>query len=124
MARRPSPTLTDGELRLMNVLWKADRATVAEVVAELPHENPVAYNTVQTMLRILEGKSYVTHEQVGRAFVYSPLVRRRAARHRALSHLMSALFDNSPAQLVLEVLSNEHLDPEETQRLKRLVENA
>ena len=124
MARKPSPALTDGETRLMNVLWKKGCATVADVVAALPTKHPVAYNTVQTMLRILEDKGYVAHEQVGRAFVYRPLVEQRAARRRALGHLTKALFDNSPSLVILHVLQDEHLEPAEVERLKRLIENA
>lgn len=121
MARKRSPTLTDGESRLMNVLWKKRRATVGEVVATLPRRHTVAYNTVQTMLRILEAKGYVAHEQVGRAFVYRPLVEQRIARRRAVGHLLKALFDNSPSQLVLDVLDDERIDPDEIERLKRRI---
>ena len=121
MARKRSPTLTDGESRIMNVLWKKERATVGEVVSALPRKHAVAYNTVQTMLRILEDKGYAGHAQVGRAFVYRPLVEQRTARRRALGHLIKALFDNSPSEVVLNVLHDERLDPEEIERLKRLI---
>lgn len=121
MARKPSPTLTDGETRLMNVLWRKGRATVGEVVAALPKTHPVAYNTVQTMLRILEDKGYIEHEQMGRAFVYRPLIAQRAARRRAVGHLIKSLFDNSPSLLVLGVLQDVHLDATEIERLKRMI---
>ena len=124
MARRPSPTLTDGEVRLMNVLWKRAKATVAEVVASLPRRPPVAYNTVQTLLRILEEKGYVAHEQVGRRFVYRPVVEQDAARRRALGHLVKSLFDDSPSLLVLNVLDDERLDQSEVERLKKLIGDA
>lgn len=122
MARKPSPTLTDGETRLMNVLWRKGRATVGEVVAALPKTHSVAYNTVQTMLRILEEKGYVDHEQMGRAFVYRPLIAQRAARRRAVGHLIKSLFDNSPSLLVLGVLQDAHFDATEIERLKRMIE--
>jgi predicted transcriptional regulator len=124
MARKRSPTLTDGESRLMNVLWKRGRATVSDVVADLPKRHSVAYNTVQTMLRILEDKGYVRHDQVGRAFVYRPTVAQSAARRRALGHLIKALFDNSPSLVVLDVLSDERIDPAEIEHLKRLIGEA
>ena len=124
MARKRSPTLTDGETRLMNVLWKMGRATVGDVVADLPRRQTVAYNTVQTMLRILEDKGYVAHDQVGRAFVYHPVVGQSTARRRALGHLIKALFDNSPSQVVLDVLNDERLGPGEIERLKRLIAEA
>jgi BlaI family penicillinase repressor len=117
MARRRSATLTDGEARLMRVLWDEQSATVADVAARLKSN----YSTVQTMLRILEAKGYVTHEKAGRAFTYKPLVDQTQARRRALSHLVSGLFNNSPALLVLNVLEDERIDPRELSRLKQLI---
>jgi predicted transcriptional regulator len=122
MARRPSPTLTDAEARLMNVLWEKGRATVGDVVAALG-KRTVSYSTVQTLLRILETKGYVAHEKEGRAFVYRPLVDQRQARRRALSHLVSRLFDGSPSLLVLNVLEDERIDRGELERLKTLLDD-
>jgi predicted transcriptional regulator len=124
MARKPSPTLTDGEVRLMNVLWKRGHASVSDVVASLPRRPPVAYNTVQTLLRILEDKGYVTHEQVGRRFVYHPVVEQRVARRDALGHLVKSFFDDSPSLLVLNVLDDERLERAEVDRLKKLIGEA
>ena len=121
MARRPSPTLTDAEARLMTVLWDRQRATVADVVAALGRR-AVSYSTVQTLLRILETKGYVAHEKAGRAFVYRPVVDQKQARRRALSHLVARLFDNSPSLLVTNVLEDEHIDPREIERLKALLD--
>ena len=101
----------------MAVLWQKERATVADVVAALKGRRPVNYSTIQTMLRILEEKGYVAHDKTGRAFVYRPIVSQPQARHKALSHLMSRLFDNSPSLLVLNVLEDEQLDPAECARL-------
>jgi predicted transcriptional regulator len=124
MARKRSATLTDGEARLMNVLWRRGRATVTEVLHALPSKPPISYSTVQTILRILESKGYIAHEKAGRAFVYRPIVERRTARRRALRHLVSRLFDGSPALLVLNVLEDDQLDVEELKRLKQLIERA
>lgn len=122
MARRPSPTLTEAETRVMNVLWARERATVAEVTAAMPRKPPVAYNTVQTILRILEDKGYVTHDQEGRAFVYRPILARRTARQRALGYLTRTLFEGSPGLLVASVLEDERLDRAEIERLKALLD--
>ena len=70
MPRKKSSTLTDVELRLMNVLWEIGPSTVGEVQKALPKKDRVAYTTVLTMLRILEEKGYLDHKQRGRAFVY------------------------------------------------------
>jgi predicted transcriptional regulator len=124
VARRRSPSLTDAEARVMAVLWDRRTATVADVVAALKKKRVVSYSTVQTMLRILETKGYVSHEKVARAFIYRPRVDERQARRRALRHLMARLFDGSPSLLVLNVLEDDQIDSEELARLKRLVEEA
>lgn len=107
----------------MAVLWDRGRATVGEVTAALKGK-PVAYSTVQTMLRILEAKGYVAHAKEGRAFVYRPLVNRRQARRRALKHLVARLFDNSPALLVLNVLEDERMEQAELERLRQLIDRS
>lgn len=104
----------------MRVLWDEQSATVAGVAERLKSN----YSTVQTMLRILEAKGYVTHEKAGRAFAYKPLVDQTQARRRALSHLVSGLFNNSPALLVLNVLEDERIDPRELSRLKQLIKDS
>ena len=124
MARKRSVTLTDGELRLMRVLWHRGEGTVADVVEGLPRKPAVAYNTVQTLLRILETKGYIGHEKRGRAFVYKPLIDQRAARRTALSHLLKGFFDDSPSLLVLNVLDDERIDQKELKRLRDLIEAA
>jgi len=104
----------------MQVLWDLQSATVAGVVAHVKSH----YSTVQTMLRILEAKGYVTHEKFGRAFTYRPLVDQKQARRRALSHLVSGLFNNSPSLLVLNVLEDDRIDPSELDRLKQLIKES
>jgi predicted transcriptional regulator len=121
MARQQSPTLTDGEARLMTVLWERGRATVGEVVDALGRTRPVNYSTVQTMMRILEAKGYVKHGKEGRAFIYRPVVDQQQARRKALTHLVSRLFNNSPSLLVLNVLEDKQIDPREIERLKALL---
>lgn len=108
----------------MNVLWAKERATVADVAAALTRRHQVAYNTVQTMLRILEEKGYITHDQVGRAFVYRPIVARKTARQRALTYLTKTLFEGSPSLLIANVLDDVGIDPGELERLKRLINQA
>lgn len=124
MPRPRSPALTDAEARLMSVLWQKQHAAVADVVDALKKKRPVSYSTVQTILRILEEKGYVTHEKVGRAFIYCPRVDARQARRRALRHLAARLFNDSPSLLVLNVLEDDQIEPDELSRLKKLIEDA
>jgi predicted transcriptional regulator len=124
MARKRSPALTDAEARIMAVLWQRQTATVGEVMAALKRKRTVSYSTVQTLLRILEMKGYVSHEKVERAFIYRPIVDERQARRRALRHLVRRLFDGSPSLLVLNVLDDEEIDPAELQRVRNLIKDA
>jgi predicted transcriptional regulator len=124
MPRTPSPALTDAEARVMAVLWDRQTATVGDVVVSLAKLRPVSYSTVQTILRILEEKKYVAHDKVARAFIYRPLVDERQARRRALRHLAGRLFNGSPSLLVLNVLHDEEMDPDELRRLKKLIADA
>jgi predicted transcriptional regulator len=121
MARRRSTTLTEGELRLMEVLWDRGRATVAEVTAALPPP-PIAYNSVLTTMRILERKGYVAHEEAGRAFLYRPLLAREDAARHAVGHVLSRFFDNSAGTLALRLIQNERPSDDELLRLKALIE--
>ena len=107
----------------MAAVWEKQAVTVGDVVAALKKRHTVSYSTVQTILRILEEKGYVTHDKVARAFVYRPVVDERQARRRALRHLMRRLFNGSPSLLVLNVLDDD-IDPAELQRLKKMIEHA
>jgi predicted transcriptional regulator len=121
VARKKSPTLTEAELRLMEVLWQKRRATIADVTESLPPP-PIAYNTVLTTMRILEQKGYVSHEEEGRAYVYSPLVGREEAAQSAVGLLLNRFFGNKSAELALKLIENERPGEAELQRLKTLIE--
>lgn len=123
MARRKSPTLTEVELELMDVLWDKGPATVAEIVEALPQAR-LAYSSVLTMMRILEQKGYVAHEKEGRAFVYRPLVDRQQAQKTVIGYLLRRFFNNSPELLVVNLLDHEEVGPKEVKRLKRMIEDA
>jgi predicted transcriptional regulator len=121
MARKKSPTLTEAELRLMDVLWARGDGTVSDVAAALG-DPPLAYNTVLTTLRILEKKGYVEHRAVGRAFVYSPKVGRDEARSSVIDYVVSRFFDNSPRALMLKLLDTEPLAERDVDRMRALLQ--
>ena len=120
MARKQSPTLTEAELPIMDILWQKGSAVVTDVVAGLAN-SAVAYNTVLTTLRILERKGYVRHTKEGRAFVYHPVVERGEASRKAVRNLVKRFFQDSPELLILNVLEDEQLAESELDRLKRLI---
>lgn len=121
MARKKSPTLTEGELRIMEVLWRLGRGSVAEVAESMPPP-PVAYNTVLTTLRILEQKGHVAHEEAGRAYIYHPLIAREAAAQSAVKQVVSKFFGNNAGALALRLIENERPTDDELARLRSLIE--
>jgi predicted transcriptional regulator len=120
MPPRPSNTLTPAELRLMRVLWTQGESAVADVVK---HVEPLAYTSVLTTIRVLETKGYVTHRQEGRAFLYSAAVQEHEASRSELSHLLSRFFGNSRERLLLSLLGDAEIDPDELRRLKQAIAN-
>jgi predicted transcriptional regulator len=121
MARRPSPTLTDAELRPMEVLWERGPSTVAEVVNALPKKLGLSYSTVLTTLRILEQKGYLKHTKEGQAYVYDAIIDRNQARKKVLKHVLNRFFNDSPELLVLGLVEAEQIDAEDLQRIQRLI---
>ena len=122
MARSKSATLTEAELRIMNVLWDKGPATVHEVLQGMPAEPALAYNSVLTIIRILEKKGYVKHVKDGRAHVYMPTVERQDATRSEIRHLVSRFFKDSHELLVLNILEDESINVEELQRLREMLE--
>ena len=124
MARRRSVPLTEVEQRLMEIVWASGPATVAQVVDALPAVERPAYNTVQTMMKILERKGYVAHRAEGRAFVYHAVVDRDAAARTALSHLVQRFFGGSPGTLALNLVEGDHLSDDELDELRATIARA
>jgi BlaI family penicillinase repressor len=124
MPRRRTPGLTDAELRVIRVLWTRPRATVNEVIEQMGPGPTLAYNTVLTMLGILQRKGWVTREKEGRAHAYLAVVDRKEARRTALTQLLSRFFDNSPRELVLDLLGHERTDAEELRHVRALIGQA
>ena len=122
MPPRKSQTLTEAELRLMNVLWQKGSATVQQVLDALPAKPALAYNSVLTTIRILEKKGYVQHVKDGRAHVYMPLVGKREATRFEIRHLVNRFFNNSHELLVLDILEDDSIDQQELKRLRELLE--
>ena len=124
MPRKKTSGLTDAELRLKEVLWRTGPATVADVAAAQPPDVPLAYSSVLTTLRILETKGYLRHRKDGRAFVYEPVVARDEARESAVAHLLRRFFENSPEQLLLNLIEGRKLNTRQLQRLRKRIEEA
>lgn len=124
MPPRKSPTLTEAELRIMEVLWNKGPATVQQVLDVLPDKPPLAYNSVLTTVRILEKKGYVEHLKDGRAHVFQPLLGRKQASQSEIRHLIGRFFGDSHEDLALNILEERGLDSEEIQRLRQLLQRS
>ncbi len=124
MPPKPSNTLTPAELRLMKILWTRGESAVADIAAAAADESPLAYTSVLTTVRILEQKGYVTHRQLGRAFLYSPCVAEDEASRSEIRHVLERFFGNSRERLVLSLLGDDELTADELKRLKERISAA
>lgn len=113
-------SLTDREASLMEVLWEQGPSTVAEVRQSLNDE--LAYTTVLTILRNLEGKGFVTHDEEGRAHRYSAAVDRDIAQRSAVNALKDKLFRGSTELLLTRLVADKELSQEEIDRIRKLLD--
>lgn len=119
MPRKKTPTLTNAEHRIMEVIWARGSATVADVVQALQGKD--AYTTILTLMRILTAKGYLSARKEGRAHVFTPRVDRNTAARKAVHQLLSKFFSGSPSELVLSFLRQEELTPKELDEIKRKI---
>jgi predicted transcriptional regulator len=119
---KQSATLTEAELRIMDVLWSKGSGTVQQVLDWLP--SVLAYNSVLTTIRILEKKGHVKHVKDGRAHVYEPIIGREEATRSEIRHLVGRFFRNSHEALVLNILQDEAIDADKLKRLREMLEQS
>jgi predicted transcriptional regulator len=123
MPPKRSITLTQAELRLMKALWERGESTVADLVTATSGEATLAYTSVLTTIRILETKGYVTHRQEGRAFLYTTSIGEVEASRSEVRHLLHRFFGNSRERLLLSMLGDDEISPDELKRLKEAIAN-
>jgi predicted transcriptional regulator len=112
---------TDREIDVMDVLWERGPSLVAEVRAALRDE--LAYTTVLTILRTLEGKGFVSHQQEGRGHRYFATVKQRAAQSSALRHLTRKLFKGSAELLFTHLVSDQKLSASQIRNMRKLLKS-
>lgn len=115
------PSFTDRELDVMSVLWHLGPCTVTEVREHI-HDR-LAYTTVLTVLRTLEAKGYVRHEEAGKAHRYIPVVARDAAGRSALGQVLDKIFGGSRELLLANLIRARGIDPDELKRLRRVLDD-
>ncbi len=114
------PPLGRRELSIMNVVWELGQATVRDVVERLPAD--LAYTTVLTMMRHLEKKGYLTHEAVGKQYVYRPTVAREDVQRTTVAQLTERLFGGAATELISTVLQTQELTDEEVRELRAVLD--
>ncbi|MGE3804656.1 MAG: BlaI/MecI/CopY family transcriptional regulator [Gemmataceae bacterium] len=118
MAELPTPTAR--ELEILKVLWEHGPCSVRDVHRQLGQDEDLAYNTVQTLLRIMEDKGLVRHEAQGRTFIYTPCYSRDDSALRFLERV----FDGAAGDLVQSLLRSERISAEELARMQELISAA
>ena len=123
MVRRSKAHLlpTPGEHKLLEILWRVREGTIDDIIEAAEQSPRPNYKTVQTMLRIMEGKKLVTHHVRGRAFVYQPVVARNRIGRLSIRTLLERHFGGSRSELLLNLLEDEPLDPAELKDLEELI---
>ena len=111
-----SKQLTKAEEQIMQVLWTLKEASVKEVIDKLPEPNP-AYNTVSTIIRILETKEFVDHKPLGRGFIYYPIIEKETYSNQSLHKLMNGYFEGSFKSMVSFFVKENKMDVAELESI-------
>src|SRR5215467_1783021 len=117
MARPPEETLTGREAQIMDAVWRLGEVSAEQVRGAMPE--PLHDSTVRTLLRVLESKGYLEHEVRGKAYVYRAVVERKKAQRHALGSVLSRCFGGSAEDLVLRLIEDEQITPEQLDAMRR-----
>jgi len=114
--------LTKAEEHVMQLLWQLNEAMVKEIIEQMPEPKP-AYNTVSTVVRVLEGKGFIDHKAYGNSYVYFPLISEAQYKKFTLDKMMSNYFSNSYESLVSFIANEKKLDIQQLDELSKLIED-
>ncbi|WP_420602965.1 BlaI/MecI/CopY family transcriptional regulator [Flagellimonas sp.] len=114
--------LTKAEEEVMQLLWQLEKANVAALLQELPEPKP-AYNTVSTIIRILEDKGFVDHEKVGKGHVYFPLVKKEEYSNQSISKLVDGYFQGSFKSMVSFFMKKNDISLNELEEIMQKIKN-
>jgi predicted transcriptional regulator len=122
MAKSKLPRLSPSETEILQLLWQMGEATVQQTCSQLPPQRKIAYATVQTLLRRLESKGYITHRTEGKAHVFCPVAKREDVIKRSVSDFVNRLFGGDPIPLMHYLAEHGKVSAEDIEELRRLVE--
>ena len=116
--------LTGLELQVMNLLWDRQKAFVKALVDEWPHSPKPAYNTVSTVVRILEEKGFVSHEAFGRTHQYFPVVLREEYQKNLMQNVLQNVFAGNVTSMVSTLVDNEKISTSELEAIRKMISDA
>jgi BlaI family transcriptional regulator, penicillinase repressor len=122
--RKRLPVLSEAQLEIMTILWRAGGGTVADVLEQIRQSRAVSRNTVQTMLSRLEQRGCLKHHDEDGAFFYMPAIARDEVQHQVLGRVVDTVFDGSAAGIVMALFRDRSLTREEAARIRQMIKQA
>jgi len=120
MAKKKLAALSPAETEVLRIVWQLGKGTVQEVADELPDRRKITYATVQTLLRRLENKGYLKHNNRGKAHVFSAAVRSEEVIQRTVRDFLDRLFGGDPIPLIQYLAEHGDIGKADIERLKKL----
>ena len=122
MTKRQLQAMSPAETEILRLVWQLEQATVQQVCEQLPPKRNIAYKTVQTLLRRLEEKGYLRHRIKGKAYVFSPAIKRQDVVKRTVLDFLDRLFAGDPRPLMQFLAEDGRIDADDIERLRELIE--
>ena len=119
MPRKPSKTFTDKELEIMQIIWEMGEASIKQIQERLPGTKH--YNSILTIIRVLEQKGHLAHREEGRTYIYSAKEEQETARRRVLDHLVNHVFGGSVSSLLLNLVDRGDLTSEDLDAVRKRI---
>lgn len=124
MGKRKLQAMSPAETEILRIIWELEKATVQQIYEKLPRKRNIVYKTVLTMVRRLESKGYVRHESQGKANLYFAAVKREDVLRRTVLDFVDRLFGGDPGPLVQFLAEDGHIDGDEFNRLKKIIDKS
>jgi len=124
MTKRKLRAMSPAETEILRIVWQIGEATVQQVCELLPRKRKIAYKTVQTLLRRLESKGYLKHRTKGKAYVFSPAVKREVVVKRTVLDFLDKLFGGDPRPLMQFLAQEGHIDAKDVERIRDLIDES
>ena len=122
MTKRQLQAMSPAETEILRLVWQLEQATVQQVCDKLPPKRNIAYKTVQTLLRRLEDKGYLRHKIKGKAYVFSPAIKRQDVIKRTVVDFLDRLFAGDPRPLMQFLAEDGRIDADDIERLRKLID--